>query len=122
MDRSPPPQDRAATLLPHAWSYAERLTDSERLALALAGRFRPRERITVWSPNTPEWVTMEFACALAGIVIVTANPALQGHRQCPGYRQSAVRAMHGVVSPRRNIRHTGSCKRICFVPCSGQKA
>ena len=60
-----------------SWTYSELLTDSENLALVLAGRFRPGERITLWSPNTPEWVLMEFACALAGIVIVTANPALQ---------------------------------------------
>ena len=59
------------------WTYTELLSESENLALALAGRFAPGERITVWSPNTPEWVLMEFACALAGIVIVTANPALQ---------------------------------------------
>ena len=60
-----------------SWTYRELLSTSETLALALAGRFTPGERITVWSPNTPEWVIIEFACALAGIVIVTANPALQ---------------------------------------------
>ena len=60
-----------------SWTYRELLSTSETLALTLAGRFTPGERITVWSPNTPEWVIMEFACALAGIVIVTANPALQ---------------------------------------------
>ena len=60
-----------------SWTYSELLTDSEHLAFVLARRFRPGERITLWSPNTPEWVLMEFACALAGIVIVTANPALQ---------------------------------------------
>ena len=60
-----------------SWTFAELLTECEEQALALASRFKPRERITVWSPNTPEWVIMEFACAMAGIVIVTANPALQ---------------------------------------------
>jgi fatty-acyl-CoA synthase len=59
------------------WSYAELLAECETLALGLAARFEPGERVTVWSPNTPEWVKMEFACAMAGIVIVTANPALQ---------------------------------------------
>ena len=59
------------------WTYAELFAECETLALALAARFEPGERVTVWSPNTPEWVKMEFACALAGIVIVTANPALQ---------------------------------------------
>ena len=64
-------------LTSRSWTYRELLSTSETLALALAGRFTPGERITVWSPNTPEWVIIEFACALAGIVIVTANPALQ---------------------------------------------
>ena len=60
-----------------SWTFTELLTECEEQALALASRFQPGERITVWSPNTPEWVIMEFACAMAGIVIVTANPALQ---------------------------------------------
>ena len=59
------------------WTYGELLTDSENLALALASRFKPGERITVWSPNTPEWLLLEYACALAGLVLVTANPAYQ---------------------------------------------
>ncbi|MEM7293419.1 MAG: AMP-binding protein [Pseudomonadota bacterium] len=60
-----------------SWTYRALLRDSEALALSLAGKFSPGERVTVWSPNTPEWVLMEYACALAGIIIVTANPALQ---------------------------------------------
>ncbi|MCY4481011.1 MAG: AMP-binding protein [Rhodospirillales bacterium] len=59
------------------WSYAEMLADSERLAGALAARFHPGERVVVWAPNSPEWVLMEYACALAGLVLVTANPAYQ---------------------------------------------
>ena len=57
------------------WTYAALLAESERLALA--SRFRPGERVVVWSPNSPEWVLMEYACALAGLVLVTANPAYQ---------------------------------------------
>ena len=45
--------------------------------MALASRFRPGERVVVWAPNSPEWVLMEYACALAGLVLVTANPAYQ---------------------------------------------
>ena len=59
------------------WSYGALLADSERLAGALAARFRPGERVVVWAPNSPEWVLMEYACALAGLVLVTANPAYQ---------------------------------------------
>ena len=59
------------------WSYGALLADSERLAVALATRFHPGERVVVWAPNSPEWVLMEYACALAGLVLVTANPAYQ---------------------------------------------
>ena len=59
------------------WTYPALLADSERLALALVSRFRPGERVVVWAPNSPEWVQMEYACAHAGLVLVTANPAYQ---------------------------------------------
>ena len=32
-----------------SWTYGELLADSEKLALALSTRFRPGERITIWS-------------------------------------------------------------------------
>ena len=59
------------------WTYGELLEDSERLARALNSRFKLGEHIAVWTPNSPEWVLMEYACALAGLVLVTANPAFQ---------------------------------------------
>ncbi|MCP5087951.1 MAG: AMP-binding protein, partial [Rhodobacteraceae bacterium] len=59
------------------WSYSDLLADSEKLADALATRFEPGEKIAVWAPNCPEWVLLEFASALAGLVLVTANPAFQ---------------------------------------------
>jgi acyl-CoA synthetase (AMP-forming)/AMP-acid ligase II len=59
------------------WSYIELLEASERAARALLGRFAPGERVAVWANNIPEWVTLELAAALAGITIVTVNPALR---------------------------------------------
>ena len=58
-----------------SWSYAQLLADAERLARALASRYAVGERICVWSPNIPEWVILEYASALAGLTLVTANPA-----------------------------------------------
>eukprot|EP01036_Dinobryon_divergens_P014312 gene14312-19327_t len=58
-----------------SWTYAELLADAERLARALLSRYRPGERIAVWAPNIPEWVIIEYAAALAGLVLVTVNPA-----------------------------------------------
>jgi fatty-acyl-CoA synthase len=57
------------------WTYGELLVDAERLAGALLSRYRPGERICVWAPNVPEWVLLEYASALAGLTLVTANPA-----------------------------------------------
>ncbi|MDB5497051.1 MAG: feruloyl-CoA synthetase, partial [Phenylobacterium sp.] len=57
------------------WTYGELLADAERLARALLSRYRPGERVAVWAPNTPEWVILEYAAGLAGLTLVTANPA-----------------------------------------------
>jgi fatty-acyl-CoA synthase len=59
------------------WTYAELLEDAECAARALAARFSPGERVAVWAPNLPEWVVLEFGAALAGLVLVTVNPALR---------------------------------------------
>jgi acyl-CoA synthetase (AMP-forming)/AMP-acid ligase II len=59
------------------WTYTELLEQSEQAARALLGRFEPGERVAVWANNIPEWVMLEFAAALAGITIVTVNPALR---------------------------------------------
>ncbi|MEH6545917.1 MAG: AMP-binding protein [Sneathiella sp.] len=84
------------------WTYRELLAESERLALALASRFKPSERITVWSPNIPEWVLMEYACALAGLVLVTANPAYQPKELEYVLKQSGSVALFSVNSYRGN--------------------
>ena len=68
---------RADGTIGRSWTYRELLADAERLAFALTTRFEPGERMAVWSPNTPEWVILEFAAALAGLTVVTVNPAYQ---------------------------------------------
>ena len=57
------------------WTYAELLGDAERVARALLSRFEPGERLAVWAPNIPQWVLLEFGAGLAGLVLVTVNPA-----------------------------------------------
>ena len=59
------------------WTYEKLYKDSLKLAYALASRFKKGAHIVIWSSNSPEWVLMEYATALAGLVMVTANPALQ---------------------------------------------
>jgi fatty-acyl-CoA synthase len=59
------------------WTYAELLSVAERIARALLARFAPGERIAVWAPNCPEWMLLQHGVSLAGMVLVTVNPALR---------------------------------------------
>ena len=59
------------------WTYAELLEDAELCASWLLNRFEPGEHICLWAPNVPEWIILQYGAALAGMVLVTANPALR---------------------------------------------
>ncbi len=70
------------------WSYAQLLSEAERAARALLGRFAPGERVAVWANNVPEWIVLEMAAALAGLTLVTVNPALRADELRHVLRQS----------------------------------
>jgi fatty-acyl-CoA synthase len=96
------------------WTFAELLTESERAACALLARFDPGERIAVWAPNCPEWLLLEFGAALAGLTLVTINPALRprellhvlgnsraaGVFLAPEYRGASLEASLEEIRPR----------------------
>ena len=113
------------------WSYAELLEASERAARALLGRFAPGDRVAVWANNIPEWVILELAAGLAGITIVTVNPALRpqelayvlGQSQAdgifvvPAYRGSAmaemVQQVRGDLPALREVVSFGDWEAFC---------
>jgi fatty-acyl-CoA synthase len=57
------------------WSFAQLYEEACVVARALLTRFSTGECVAVWSANCPEWVLLEFGAALAGLTLVTANPA-----------------------------------------------
>ncbi|MGK5557831.1 AMP-binding protein [Actinomadura kijaniata] len=59
------------------WTYRELLDQAHRAATWLSARFAPGEHVAVWAPNVPEWVILQYGAAMAGLVLVTANPALR---------------------------------------------
>ena len=61
------------------WTYAEFYREVQRTARALLSRFKPGERIAVWAQNIPEWMMLEFGAGIAGMVLVTVNPAFRAH-------------------------------------------
>src|SRR4051812_12237776 len=40
---------------------------------------QPGDRVGVWAMNCFEWVVVHFACARAGLVLVSVNPAYRTH-------------------------------------------
>ena len=92
----PDPADR------RRWTYAELLDESERAARALLGRFEPGEPIAVWAPNIPQWVVLEMAAGLAGLVLVTVNPAYRPAELAYVLRQSRAAGIVAVPEFRGN--------------------
>jgi len=84
------------------WTYSNLLVNSDRLARSLASRFAPGEKVVVWAPNIPEWIFMEYACGLAGLVLVTANPSFQAKELRYVLEQSGAVALFMVDEFRGN--------------------
>lgn len=59
------------------WTYDQLLGDAEACARWLLSKFPTGEHICLWAPNVPEWIVIQYGAALAGLVLVTANPALR---------------------------------------------
>jgi fatty-acyl-CoA synthase len=99
------------------WSYADLLRDSERLARALASRHEPGARIAVFANNVPEWVLLEMATALAGLTLVTANPANVPRELRFVLEQSRAEAVYFVPSVRGR-----ALQPVVEEACSGLQA
>jgi acyl-CoA synthetase (AMP-forming)/AMP-acid ligase II len=82
--------DRAAR---KQWTYAEFAADVERAARALAARFAPGDRIAIWAPNSAQWVILQQAVAMAGMVLVALNPAYRSREMTFVLRQSGAVAL-----------------------------
>ena len=79
------------------WDYSDLLAGAEQVARALLGRFAPGERVAIWAPNSPEWLLTEFGAALAGLTLVTVNPALRAAEA--GHVLAQSRAQGVVLAP-----------------------
>ena len=66
-------------IMPHQnirWSYAEFLTEVDKLATGLLKLGLTKgDRVAIWSPNRYEWVLTQFATAKIGAIMVCINPA-----------------------------------------------
>ena len=56
-------------------SFGALLAEAERCARALLAHFEPGDHVAVYAPNSAEWLLLELGAGLAGVVLVTVNPA-----------------------------------------------
>src|SRR5687768_1439459 len=84
------------------WTYAQLLADAERLGRALANRHSLGARVAVFANNIPEWILFEFGAALAGLTVVTVNPASQKRELKFVLEQSRSEAVYCVEQFRGN--------------------
>lgn len=76
------------------WTWSELIGAARSLANGLARLgMQPGDRIGVWSTNCAEWVTLQYACALSGLVLVNVNPAYRAHELSFVLERSRIRAL-----------------------------
>ncbi len=75
------------------WTYGELLAEAERSARALLAHFSPGDHVAVWAGNCPEWIILQFGLALAGLVMITINPAFGAAELAYVLRQSRARGL-----------------------------
>jgi fatty-acyl-CoA synthase len=76
------------------WTYGSLRADVDALAESLIDLGVDKgDRVGIWSPNTPEWVLVQFATARIGAVLVTINPAYRTHELAYALRQSGCKLL-----------------------------
>lgn len=106
------------------WTYAQLLADSERVASALLAMFKPGERFAVWASNIPEYLLVQYGCAIAGIIMVTVNPACRERELMYVLKQSEAAGLivmkeyrgYNMLDTANNVRKDlpGLREIICF--------
>src|SRR4029450_10437313 len=80
-------------------TYAQFQAATEEVARGLlALGIEPGERVGIWSPNNAEWVTLQYATAKVGAILVNVNPAYRTSELAYALGQSGVSTL--VLAPR----------------------
>ncbi len=76
------------------WTYREFDARCDRLAKGLlAIDIGKGDHVGVWARNIPDWLTLCFACAKIGAVLVTVNPVYKSHELAYVLKQSDMKAL-----------------------------
>src|ERR1700752_471903 len=76
------------------WTYGELNDEIDVIARGLMSLGIQRgDRVGIWAPNCPEWVTVQYATAKIGAILVNINPAYRTHELAYVLKQSGVRTL-----------------------------
>jgi fatty-acyl-CoA synthase len=75
-------------------TYRELRGAAEAAARELALHAEPGDRIAVWAANSPEWVILECACAIAGAVLTPFNTAWTDDEMMHALTLTSPRALY----------------------------
>ena len=76
------------------WTYTELSKEAYKLSNALASRHKQGAKIAIFANNIPEWVILELAAGIAGLVLVTVNPSFQASELKYVLEQSGAEAIY----------------------------
>jgi fatty-acyl-CoA synthase len=76
------------------WTYRELYSRARKIAAALLQEFEAGERVALWAPNSADWVCFQIGAGLAGVVLVTVNPAYRHAEVAHVLRQSQARGLY----------------------------
>ncbi|MEO6956591.1 MAG: AMP-binding protein [Antricoccus sp.] len=73
------------------WTYQQLNDDVDKLATGLLGLgIGKGDRVGIWSPNTPEWMLVQYATAKIGAILVNINPSYRSHEVAYVLNQAAM--------------------------------
>ena len=76
------------------WSWNEFDERVDRMAKGLlAIGLEPGDHLGIWARNVPDWLTIAFATAKIGVVLVTVNPVYKAHELAYVLKQSDMKAL-----------------------------
>ena len=76
------------------WSWNEFDERVDRMAKGLiAIGLEPGDHLGIWARNVPDWLTIAFATAKIGVVLVTVNPVYKAHELAYVIKQSDMKAL-----------------------------
>lgn len=76
-------------------TYAQLLNQADRIAAGFSVLgLRFGDRFGIWSPNSVEWYVMLMACARAGLIAATLNPAYQTNEMSYCLRKIQINGMY----------------------------